>query len=406
MHLSTAFRDLRIARARSSSRRFETLVRPKPNKQLRPNRWYCSNREYVVAVGTQSSTLTPSPLPSLEFLYGKYFIDTRAAYDYLLETRAMEDMVDSQAAADRKDRHTIRGRKFRYVEDDEVNHRQSKCPGVAGSSSCYYFDGLKGRRNGATVLVFGELSHFCEKCFAGEFAKDSEGRLTGTPDCDGWPDVYVYNEVIHVPTDAVKGRSSVNTEATRVRSARALEFLKESGAFPRAEPGDWVLIRIGDSYGVDGQSERDLELQGRVAPVQLVDGHDVDAEGGIKATKINQKGLQHSNRLCLRTYVRCEVVEKERRYKLESLEVCDDGTCEGSDGGCSKRHAVRSALESVVSRPFKMVGSPASAASSASSASSSSLGAVHTFVLPPGVVQAGRAVVAADAFAFDASCLV
>ena len=99
-------------------------------------------------------------------------------------------------------------------------------------------------------------------------------------------------------------------------------------------------------------------------------------------------------------------MEKERRYKLESLEVCDDGTCEGSDGGCSKRHAVRSALESVVSRPFKMVGSPASAASSASSASSSSLGAVHTFVLPPGVVQAGRAVVAAGAFAVDASCLV
>ena len=114
-------------------------------------------------------------------------------------------MVDSQAAADRKDRHTIRGRKFRYVEDDvdEVNHRQSECLGVAGSSSCYYFDGLKGRRNGATVLVFGELSHFCEKCFAGEFAKDSEGRLTGTPDCDGRPDLYVYNEVIHVPNDAI-----------------------------------------------------------------------------------------------------------------------------------------------------------------------------------------------------------
>ena len=67
---------------------------------------------------------------------------------------------------------------------------------------------------------------------------------------------------------------------------------------------------------------------------------------------------------------------------------------------------VRNALESVVSRPFKMVGmvgSPASPASSASSASSSSQGAEHTFVLPLGVVQVGRAVVAVDAFAFDAS---
>ena len=314
----------------------------------------------------------PLSLPPLEFLYGKYFIDTRAAYDYLLETRAMEDMVDSQAAADRKDRHTIRGRTFRYVEDDEVNHRQSECPGVAGSSSCYNFDGLKGRRNDATVLVFGQLSHFCNKCFAGKFAEDEHGRPTGIPDCDGPGDVYVYNEVIHAPNDAIKGRSSSNKEATKVRSARALEFLKESGAFPRAEAGDWLLVRIGDSYGEDGQSERDLELQGRVAPVQLMHDHDVDAQGYIKATTVNQKGLQHSNRLFLRTYVRCEVLNKEHRYKLESLEVCKDGKCGGSGDGCSKRHVVRSALESVVSRPFKMVGSPASAASSSSSSSSSS----------------------------------
>ena len=150
----------------------------------------------------------------------------------------------------------------------------------------------------------------------------------------------------------------------------------------------------------------------------LMHDHDVDAQGYIKATKVNQKGLQHSNRLFLRTYVRCEVLNKEHRYKLESLEVCKDGKCGGSGDGCLKRHVVRSALESVVSRPFKMVGSPASAASasssssssssasSASSSSSSSQGAQHTFVLPPGVVQAGRAVVAAVAFAFDASCLV
>ena len=54
----------------------------------------------------------------------------------------------------------------------------------------------------------------------------------------------------------------------------------------------------------------------------------------------------------------------------------------------------------------KIGSSSSSSASSASSSSSSSQGAQHTFVLPPGVVQAGRAVVAAVAFAFDASCLV
>ena len=252
-----------------------------------------------------------------------------------------------------------------------------------------------------------ELSHFCDACFAGEMNAD------GTVACDRRGDLgHVPDERTHTTLGAISGRSKDVTRATKERTARAKKLL-QNGRGAAAAAGDWVLVRIGDVF-----DERESEKGGHLAPVQLV------APGPVTGSGTAHK--DNSKRLYLRTYERCVVEEKEKRYSLRSTVVCHGGSgCPGSQ--CPKRHEARVPLEIVISRPFKMPEVPvdtatqdvargrvrrastaqATAASHAGAAASSSASAPSPaahFLLPPGIAQEARAVVAEDRHKYTADC--
>ena len=66
-----------------------------------------------------------------EILYGQYFADTAAAYEYLISSRGCvisdiepKDPVEVTAARARTERHTISRRTFHLVAGDAVDHHE------------------------------------------------------------------------------------------------------------------------------------------------------------------------------------------------------------------------------------------------------------------------------------------
>ena len=112
---------------------------------------------------------------------------------------------------------------------------------IPGLKSHYYFDGVSGRRNNASTLTMGELSHFCAACFAGNL-----------PECEGSTAEYTLHE-LHCATQKTVAGVGLARDAQVSREARARKLLR-NGRNAGARAGGWVMIHIRDMY-----DERDFE---------------------------------------------------------------------------------------------------------------------------------------------------
>ena len=196
-----------------------------------------------------------------EFLYGEYFGDTKAAYNWLLANRVIDDdSADDEAARAQKKRHTISSRRFHYIDYGEVDHEAlpELSGDVDGLKSCFYFDGVLGARKQATTLLYGELSCFCAPCLAGELVTSQS-----TLNCDADPSVYSVTETSLIKETTRTGHGSDITALTKERKERAKQLLA-NGRNEAAKGRDWVMVFIPDLYG-----GREAEKGGYMAPVQL-----------------------------------------------------------------------------------------------------------------------------------------
>ena len=129
---------------------------------------------------------------------------TRSGRNYV----AKETIIQHQIIEIRRLKENLEN----YREDDAVDHYGLPVvTKVDGSSSCYYFDGAKGRyaENRPPILVYGELSHFCSCCFAGNL-----------DDCDSTSkDGYFVHEITMTREDG-RGVAASRVAAQNERVAR------------------------------------------------------------------------------------------------------------------------------------------------------------------------------------------
>ena len=327
-----------------------------------------------------------------EFLYDKYFADTEAAYKYLISSsgRVIHDKESSEneqerkAQRARKNRHTISRRTFHLVPDDAVDHYGLPVvTKVDGSSSCYYFDGAKGRyaENRPPILVYGELSHFCSSCFAGNL-----------DDCDSTSkDGYFVHEITMTREDG-RGVAASRAAAQNERVARGKKLIEG------AEVGNWVCVLIQDMNHDGGMSEREKEQGGNLAPYEIIDPTPV--QGAATAQRDN------SQLWYVRVHERCECKAMASKYWLASIETCSEGNCDRTT--CAKRHETRVPIDLILTAPFEMNPNELARRNprrSAASSSSSSSRAGYTYILSPGIVQAAKSTISHDLHKYGADCI-
>ena len=327
-----------------------------------------------------------------EFLYDKYFADTEAAYKYLISSsgRVIHDKESSEneqerkAQRARKNRHTISRRTFHLVPDDAVDHYGLPVvTKVDGSSSCYYFDGAKGRyaENRPPILVYGELSHFCSCCFAGNL-----------DDCDSTSkDGYFVHEITMTREDG-RGVAASRAAAQNERVARGKKLIEG------AEVGNWVCVLIQDMNHDGGMSEREKEQGGNLAPYEIIDPTPV--QGAATAQRDN------SQLWYVRVHERCECKAMASKYWLASIETCSEGNCDRTT--CAKRHETRVPIDLILTAPFEMNPNELARRNprrSAASSSSSSSRAGYTYILSPGIVQAAKSTISHDLHKYGADCI-
>ena len=327
-----------------------------------------------------------------EFLYDKYFADTEAAYEYLMSSsgRVIHDKESSEneqerkAQRARKNRHTISRRTFHFVPDDAVDHYGLPVvTKVDGSSSCYYFDGAKGRyaENRPPVLVYGELSHFCSCCFA--------GNLDG---CDSTSkDGYFVHEIT-MRREEGHGVAASRAAAQNERVARGKKLIEDAAV------GNWVCVFIQDMNHDGGTTEREKERGGNLAPYQIIDPSPV--RGAATAHRDN------SQLWYVRVHERCECKAMASKYWLESIETCSGGNCDRAT--CTKRHETRVPIDLILTAPFEMnPNEPArrNPRRNAASSSSSSSTEGYTYILSPGIVQAAKSTISYDIHNYGADCI-
>jgi hypothetical protein len=272
--------------------------------------------------------------------------------------------VDVKGAAERKDRHTIASRVFVLVSDDAVNHKQAEVTKVPGSASHYYFDSMTGNPGEAeSILRVGELSHFCPACFAGGNALQNcvaEGIGYGFKDVRITRD----NEARTRP-----GKEVAKLSALRLKRALGFMSARRGGA----AGGDYVLVFVSD-VAEQGVEARAAQLGSNVGVLQLQDG-EVLISGKMRRKHVMVRWLKPAT--------------KEMYYEAP----VDDCAYEAVP------------VERIISSPFKMGakkqssqsrGGKRSAAGAGAAAASSSLPSPTLLVLPPGVLQAGKAVIRSD----------
>ena len=231
------------------------------------------------------------------------------------------------------------------------------------SSSHYCFDG---QSQSESKLMMSELSHFwtegkgfCSGCFEGNYEE-----------CTADESIYKFTEVLtERNNDGGTRTTSDRTKATAHRLTRATEFF---GRRRPAKAGDWVLV-----YLSDVGDARNSQLGSDLVPVRLVDG------------KVLYTGAMR--RAHVMAFWPAAV-----KFEAEFSEV--DGAAQAVP------------LEKVIS-PLIQLGVLQRRASSSSSSSSTSSAlsaapARAVYVLPPGALQAAKALIARDKELFPADALL
>ena len=97
-------------------------------------------------------------------LLGTYHADSKAAYDWCAKNLS-KPIEYTQADLGHKQRHSIRQRKFWFVDIGDVDHHDivDPCP-LDGSKSHFRFLGLEDCQ-----VIYGEFSCYCPHCFRRQF---------------------------------------------------------------------------------------------------------------------------------------------------------------------------------------------------------------------------------------------
>jgi hypothetical protein len=303
--------------------------------------------------------------------------DTKDAYDYLVENHSIAVEDASAAEVARKQRHTIASRTFELILAEgmgAVSYQQLEVTSVKRSSVHYCFDG---QTEGDSVLLMSELSHFwtegqgyCHGCFQGR-----------GDDCTADNEVYTFSEVLmERNNDAGTKTTGDFIKATAHRLERAKGFFDRR----RGEKAEfWVLV-----YLSDVGDARQSQLDSNIVPVQLVTG-DVLFTGAMKRAHV----LAHWP----------SAVVYESKYTAPSTAV-EPVPLEKVVSPLFKMFALRRAASSSSSSSTSFSSSYSS--SSSASLSAALLPADGQFLLPPGVLQAAKAVIARDKEMFPPDALL